>query len=240
MDLTIGAVIVAVLATLAGATIQGSIGFGMNLVTVPALALVLPEALPVAVIMLGLPISISMLSHEHHAADRAGVAWILTGRLPGSLLGAWIVATVSTSALQAFVGVVVLLMVVASAAMPPLPVRRDTQLVAGVVSGVTSTSAGIGGPPLALLYQHHSGAAMRSTLAATFLVGMVMSMGALTVAGEVGLDQVVFGLALAPLVVAGTVVGRRLHAWLDSGWLRPGVLLFAALTAVTVLIDAAS
>lgn len=239
MDLTIGAVIVAVLATLVGATIQGSIGFGMNLVTVPALALVLPEALPVAVIMLGLPISISMLRHEHHAADRAGIAWILTGRLPGSLLGAWIVATVSTSTLQGLVGIVVLLMVMASVAMPPLPVRRDTQLVAGMVSGVTSTAAGIGGPPLALLYQHHSGAAMRSTLAAAFLVGLVMSIAALALAREVGTDQLLFGLALAPLVVAGSIAGRRLHAWLDSGWLRPGVLVFAALTALTVLIDAA-
>src|SRR3546814_3868911 len=49
VDVTIGAVIVAALATFVGATIQGSLGFGMNLVTVPALALVLPEALPVAV-----------------------------------------------------------------------------------------------------------------------------------------------------------------------------------------------
>ena len=30
--------------------------------------------------------------------------------------------------------------------------------MAGLVSGLTGTSAGIGGPPLALLYQHHPGA----------------------------------------------------------------------------------
>src|SRR3546814_12821285 len=70
VDVTIGAVIVAALATFVGATIQGSLGFGMNLVTVPALALVLPEALPVAVITLGLSISIGMLRHEHPALDR--------------------------------------------------------------------------------------------------------------------------------------------------------------------------
>jgi uncharacterized membrane protein YhaH (DUF805 family) len=48
VDLTVGVVLVAVVATFVGAIIQGAIGFGMNLVTVPALALVLPEALPVA------------------------------------------------------------------------------------------------------------------------------------------------------------------------------------------------
>jgi uncharacterized protein len=59
-------------ATLVGATIQGSIGFGMNLVTVPVLALVLPESLPVAVIVLGIPVSITMLRHEWSALDRTG------------------------------------------------------------------------------------------------------------------------------------------------------------------------
>ena len=238
MDLTISALVVAVLATAVGATIQGSLGFGMNLVTVPALALVLPEALPVTVIMLGVPISISMLRYERAALDRAGVGWILIGRVPGTAFGAWVVAAVSTSVLQGLVGVVVLLLVVASAVAPPLPVRRDTQVVAGVVSGVTGTAAGIGGPPLALLYQHGTGAAMRSTLAASFMFGTVLSIGALALARQVGASQLLLGAALAPLVVAGTVAGRRFHDLLDRGWLRPAVLTFAALAALTVLVDA--
>lgn len=240
MDLTVGVVVVAVLATVVGASIQGALGFGMNLVTVPALALVLPEALPVTVIVLGIPVSIGMLRHEHHALDRVGVGWIMIGRVPGTILGALVVATVSTAVLQGLVGVVVLLLVVASAVAPPLPVRRDTQVVAGAVSGITGTAAGIGGPPLALLYQHRSGATMRSTLAASFLFGTVLSLVTLALARQVGADQLLLGAGLAPLVVAGTVAGRRLHDWLDRGWLRPGVLLFAAAAAVTVLVDAAT
>src|SRR3546814_18381487 len=119
--------------------------------------------------------------------------------------------------------------------MPVLPVRPSTQLVAGVVSGVTGTAAGIGGPPLALLYQHRPGSTIRSTLAAAFLVGTALSLATLAVAGEVGASQVLLGLGLAPLVVVGSVTGRRFHDWLDQGWLRPGVLVFAAAAAVTVL-----
>src|SRR3546814_16712911 len=98
----------------------------MNLVTVPALALVLPEALPVAVITLGLSISIGMLRHEHHALDRVGLAWILAGRVPGSVVGAWVVAVASTTVLEALAGAVVLAMVLASVAMP---VRSDERRV---------------------------------------------------------------------------------------------------------------
>src|SRR3546814_5533949 len=104
--------------------------------------------------------------------------------------------------------------------MPVLPVRPSTQLVAGVVSGVTGTAAGIGGPPLALLYQHRPGSTIRSTLAAAFLVGTALSLATLAVAGEVGASQVLLGLGLAPLVVVGSVTGRRFHEWLDQGRLR--------------------
>lgn len=238
VDLTLGAVVVAVVATVVGATIQGAIGFGMNLVTVPALAIIAPEALPVSVIVLGIPISVGMLRYELGHIDRAGLAWVLGGRVPGTIAGAWVVASVSTSTLQLVAGVVVLSLVAASVAMPPLPVRPDTQLVAGMVSGVTGTAAGIGGPPLALLYQHHTGPTMRSTLAASFLFGTLFSIATLGFAGEVGGDQFLLGAALAPLVVAGSVAGRRFHTRLDAGWLRPGVLLFAALSAVVVLADA--
>lgn len=207
----------------------------MNLVSVPVFAVVLPRALPVTVIVLGLPISIGMLHHERHAVDRAGVAWMVGGRVPGTILGAGIVATVSTSGLQRLAGVIVLALVLASLATPPVPVRRNTQVAAGLLSGLTGTAAGIGGPPLALLYQHHEAPTMRSTLAGAFLIGTVMSLTVLAIAGTVGVDQIILGICLTPVVVAGSIAGRRLHNVLDRGWMRPAVLAFAAATAILAL-----
>lgn len=221
-----------------GATLQGALGFGMNLVSVPVLALALPKALPVTVIVLGLPVSIGMARYELHALDRAGVRWILAGRIPGTVVGAWVVATVSTPVLQALAGGIVLALAAASVATPPLPVQPRTQVAAGLVSGLTGTSAGIGGPPLALLYQHHPGPTIRSTLAASFLFGTLLSLATLGVAGQVHVDQVLLAVGLAPVVVAGSVAGRRLHGLLDRGWLRPAVLLFAGLTALAALVHA--
>jgi uncharacterized protein len=237
MDVTAGALILAALATIVGATIQGSIGFGMNLVTVPVLALVLPDALPVTVVILGIPISIAMLRHEH-LLDRTGLAWIITGRVPGTIVGAWVVATVTTTTLQGLIGGFVLLFVLASVFTPPLPVRPGTQVAAGATSGVTGTAAGIGGPPIALLYQHHAGPVMRSTLAATFFIGTFLSLTTLAVARQVSWDQIVLAIGLAPLVVAGSYAGRRFHDFLDRGWTRPAVLGFASISALVVIVDA--
>jgi uncharacterized membrane protein YfcA len=236
-DLSVVAIAIAVLATAFGATIQGGIGFGMNLVTVPVLALLVPESVPVTPILLGFPISTSMLLHERHALDR-GIAWIMAGRVPGTVLGTWIVLLVSAAVLQGIVGVVVLTLALASAAAPALPMRPDTQFLAGAVSGVTGTAAGIGGPPLALLYQHRSGDVLRSTLAAAFFFGTVLSLATLALAGEIGGSETLLGLGLAPFALAGSFAGRRFHDVLDRGWLRPAVVLFAVTAALVVIVDA--
>jgi uncharacterized membrane protein YfcA len=232
------AVVVVGVATLVGASIQGSIGFGMNLVTVPVLALVLPDALPATAVLLGIPISLAMLRHEHHALDRTGLAWIIVGRVPGTILGAWIVATFTDDNLKAFIGASVVFAVLVSVVAPPLRLTPTTQIASGIASGTTGTAAGIGGPPVALLYQHHPGPTVRATLAATFFFGTLLSMVTLTVAREVRAADVVIALALVPIIVAGSLVGRRAHDILDRRWLRPAVLVFAAISGCVVIATA--
>jgi uncharacterized membrane protein YfcA len=238
MEIGVAAFVVIAVAVLLGAAIQGAIGFGMNLVSVPVFALVAPEVLPVAAIILGIPISITMLRHEHADLDRSGLGWLIGGRVPGTVVGAWFVAVASTTSLRIAVALFVLAIVAASVAAPAIPVRPGTQVGAGAVSGITGTTAGIGGPPVALLYQRHPGPAMRSTLAATFFVGTFLSLGMLGVTGSIEWHAVVVGAVLAPVVLAGTLIGRRFHGMLERGWLRPAVLAFSVVSALWVLLDA--
>jgi uncharacterized protein len=238
VEITAGAVVLIGIAVIVGAAIQSSIGFGMNLVTVPVLALVLPAALPATVVLLGIPISVAMLRHEHRAIDRPGLTWILVGRVPGTIAGTIVVATVSAASLKGVIGVSVLAAVIASAAAPPITVSRVTQFAGGLISGTTGTAAGIGGPPLALLYQHHPGPTMRATLAASFFVGTILSVAALAVAGQVSIADSVLAAGLVPLVIGGSSLGRRAHRMLDRDWLRPAVLGFATVAAVVVIVDA--
>jgi hypothetical protein len=238
MSLTIFSVALVAIATMVGATIQGATGFGMNIVTVPIVALLVPRAIPVTPIIVGVPITLAVLRHERLALDRTGAAWLIAGLLPGSLLGAWVATTVSINTLQLLAGALVLGLVLGSLVLPPLRAGGGSHLVAGVVSGVTGTAAGIGGPPIALLYQHREAATMRATLAAALLVGAVISIATLALVGDVARAPVLFGVGLAPLSVAGAIVGRRLHNWLDRGWLRPVVLGLATATAALTLANA--
>jgi uncharacterized membrane protein YfcA len=130
---------------------------------------------------------------------------------------------------------VVLLSVVMSLVGRRIDVNPRSCTLAGVESGVMGTAAGIGGPPLALLFQHHRGPVMRSTLAASFFFGTILSLGFLSVAGEVGWDEVRFGAILTPAVLLGFFVARSMRRVLDRGWLRPAVLVFATISALVAI-----
>ena len=64
--------------------------------------------------------------------------------------------------------------------------RPSTLFGAGVLSGFMGTVSGIGGPPVALLYQHESGRTLRATLPRYFLVGGAITMVTLVAVGKLG------------------------------------------------------
>lgn len=238
MHVNAGEFAIAVLAVAAGGLVQGTIGFGMNLVAVPVIAVVSPEALPATLVLLGLPLSSAMAARERHAVDVSGVTWITVGRLPGTVVGALIVAAVSRDALSALIGAAVLVAVAMSVLAGPIVVTRRRAFGAGVAAGVMGTAAAVDGPPLALLYQHHTGPALRATLATVFVIGALMSSLALAVAGALAGWQVVFALALVPALGVGLWASRELAPRLGARWLRPAVLTFASLAGISAIVRA--
>ena len=236
MHLTAAGLAVALVAVLAGAFVQGTVGFGVNLLAAPVLALAEPDALPATLILVAMPLAVGMLVREHGATDWTGLRWLVVGRLPGTALGALVVATLPDDGLAAVIGLLVLLAVAMSLAAPPLPVTRGSALAVGAVSGAMGTASSIGGPPAALLYQHPAGPVLRSTTAALFVVGTTLSIVALAVAGQVGWDHVGLAVALTPAVAGGLLLSRRLGHRIDAGWLRPAVLVVAAAAGTATLL----
>lgn len=222
-------------AAFVGALVQGSIGFGLNLIVAPVVAVYRPEALPAAAILLAIPMTAGSALREHTHIDRAAVYWTTLGRLPGVVGGAWLVAMLDAETLAMTIGACVLAGVGMSLASPRFRIDRRSQAIAGLVGGLMGTASSIGGPPMALLYQHEPGPIVRSTLGATFLVGTGLSLLALAFAGEVRGFHIVFAGAIVPAVLAGLLASRFLHRSLDAGWLRPCVLGFAALAGLGVL-----
>ena len=90
------------------ACLQASTGFGMGMLAAPVLAIVDPTLLPATLILLALLVTVLVTIRERQHLDLRGAGWALVGRIPGSLLGAWLVAALSKEGLAWVVVVVVL------------------------------------------------------------------------------------------------------------------------------------
>lgn len=235
MDLELTLLLIAGLGVLVGAAVQGAIGLGLGLIGAPVLALVDPTLVPGTILLVTSVLPVLTSVRELHDVDWRGLGYALTGRVPGMLVGTWIVVTQPARTIAIVVAVVVLgavLLSVTSWHARPTP---PALLVAGVVSGVSGTATSIGGPPVAVLYQHVSGPRLRSTLGLYFLVGNVLSGSILAVAGEIGGREVLRALALMPFLLLGFVLSGPLRGHMDARRLRVGVLLVSAGGALVLL-----
>ncbi|MDQ3991149.1 MAG: sulfite exporter TauE/SafE family protein [Actinomycetota bacterium] len=237
MPLHLGSIDIAVLlgAVALGAAVQGSIGFGFALVAAPVLALVAPRALPATLLILALPMTLAMAVRERRSIDVRGFGWITAGRLVGTAGGVWLLRAVPATSLSALFGALVLAAAAASVLGPAFELGTGTRFGAGIASGVMGTAAAVGGPPLALAYRDRPGPELRATLAVSFVIGLLLSLGALSAAGYVRGWHLQFAAWLLPALALGLMASGLAARWLDERWLRPAVLAFAAVSGAAAV-----
>ncbi|HEU4566409.1 MAG TPA: sulfite exporter TauE/SafE family protein [Marmoricola sp.] len=232
----------ALLATtlLVGAAVQGLVGLGVGMVSAPVVTLLEPSLVPGMLLFMGLATPLVTLLHEHHDIDWRGLSWSLPMRIPGTLIGLFLVATVSERSLGLTVAIVVLLGVLLTVRSVELPINRITLVSAGVISGVTATATSIGGPPIAVLYQHQRPSRIRSTLAIYFAGGAVFSLVGLAAAGQLSVADVGIAALMLPSLVVGVLIARALRGRMPAGSIRAGVLIVCAASAVLLLVRSVS
>ena len=225
-------------AVVVAAFVQGATGMGFALVVAPVVGLLAPRLLPVAVLVLMLPLNVYVVWRERGALDWRGTRWITAGRIAGTAGGMWLLVVLSASQLDLCVGLSTIAAVLATLTAPAFAPNRSAFIGAGLVTGITETATGIGGPPLALVYQHRPVATMRSTLALCFLIGQVISLATLAGAGRVDATQCAAAAGLLPALAVGAFLSHRVHARVNARFLRAFVLVFAMASGVVLSIKA--
>ncbi len=137
--------------------------------------------------------------------------------------------------LSALTGLLIVAAALGSFLSPNFEVNDRTRIAGGLASGVVGTVAALGGTPLALVYQDRSGPELRSTLAVSFVVGILMSLAGLWLAGKVEVRHAVLALELLPCLLVGLWASRWVVERLDERWLRPAVLAFATIAGVAII-----
>jgi uncharacterized membrane protein YfcA len=195
--------------------------------------------MPTAILIVATVMAAGTTLDDWKHVERRAVGLGVIGRLPGTVLGTALVTFFPLAALEAVVGLSVLGAVSLSGRAIRFQRTDKNLLIAGAASGFTGTAAGIGGPPMALLYQNAPPGILRGTLGAFFAVGSTISLAALGLAGQASGAALLVGAAGAPMVWLGWALAVRTRDRLSATWLRRGVLALAVFAALTLLVRAA-
>lgn len=218
-----------------GAFVQSSIGFGTGVVAAPFVVVLHPELMPAALLVCTFVLPIVQLASVPREITWRPLGWALAARLVATPLGVLLVAQTSADAIALAVGVLILVTVAASLVRVDVPVTRGSAMAAGAISGVSGTSASIGGPFLALVLQHEPPDRLRATLAVFFIAGTSMGLAGLAIAGEMTWMQLRAGLLWLPFVVLGHLVAGPVRSRMPAAAVRRGVLTFCVVASVSVI-----
>lgn len=223
------------------ATVQGVTGFGFSLMAMPLLSVVLgaKDAVAAASIV-GVTTAVLLVARTHRAVRRPVALRLLAGAVAGMPLGLAALITVPERGLRLVIAVTVLFFVAVIAR--GWRIRRGgavLDLAAGFVSGMLNTSVGTNGPPLVLTLQARGLAPepFRATISAVFVGSSVVGNVLLASAGRYTPEVFRAAAISLPALVAGAVVGDRLHRRFPPARFRALVLVLLVVSAGSALVS---
>ena len=155
-----------------GAITQSAIGIGFG---IPACFLVLlePSMVPSCIVLMGsfLAFSNAMLSFKD--IIKVDLIYAYSGRVVGSLLAMPLIFfTLGTNKYLIVFGILLLIATYMSAKNWNIVATKKNITLAGTASGLMGTLTGIGGPPMAIVYQNSSARKVVATL--NMFLGLVL------------------------------------------------------------------
>lgn len=224
------------------AAVQMASGFGFALMAVPMLAVVVGahDAVLLAVLVGAAFCAYQAVEGRGHR-DGWVVARLLVGAVAGLPVGYLVFRRIDADLLTLLIGLLVLAATAALARGVTFSSRSPAaDLVAGVFTGVLTTSTATNGPPAVTLL---SGRRLpqdefRATLTAVFLVVDVAAVGVFAVGGEFDRSLLEVAYWCLPGLLAGGYVGWRARSLLSPQRFQSLVLALLAVAGCTAVFAA--
>jgi uncharacterized membrane protein YfcA len=228
------------------AVVQGASGFGFSLVAVPLLAVAAgPKDAVVLASVLAVVSTAGLAVRFRDQVDRPLALRLLAGACVGLPFGAVVLQVVPADALLLTIGVVVLAftVVLARRGGQPAPAGAagtGSDVGAGLLCGLLTTSVGTNGPPVVLRLQAHGLPAgrFRATASAVFVGCNLAAVVIFAAGGRVDRELLVQAAVAVPGLVLGLWAGDRVHRRLPAERFRSMVLGLMVLTALAAVLAA--
>ena len=230
--------LITALSLLVGCWIQTALGFGMAVFAAPIMVMIEPSWVPAVITFTALLLSILNTWNQKQSLQVKHLLLPIVTRIPGTLIGAWLLLQLSVFWLQVCVSICVLLAVLVSYFGKQFPYTSKRLAFASFVSGITGTTTSIGGPPMALVMQHGEPKTVRANLSFFFVYSCSVSILAYAYLGLLTSEILFMSLSLIPVCLFGFVLGKKTQAYVDAGRFRPLLLILCSCAGIIALIGA--
>jgi uncharacterized membrane protein YfcA len=204
---------IAVFGVFAASLLRGFTGFGFGIAAVPLLSLALPPAKVVPfVVVLQVIVGAAGLRQAWTLCDWRAVGGLSPGLVLGIPIGLAVLTAFRADPIRLAIGCAILGSVILlwrGLRLRPNPSRALTFAV-GLVAGVMSGLASMGGPPIVvyLLALSHEAAVVRASSIVYFMLSALVSLLLMSLNGLVDREILLWSVASVPLLMAGTYVGN--------------------------------
>ena len=208
----ISSLIMTIIGVFAASVLRGFTGFGFGLAAVPLLSLALPPVGVVPlVVTLQVVIGIAGLPAASKECDWRAVRLLAPGLVIGIPIGLLILTTLPANPVRLVIGLIIAMSVwlIQRGIRLPLNPSRVISFGVGLVSGIISGLASMGGPPVIvfLLALGHSAARMRATAIVYFMLSGCVSLIPMTMRGLITRDILLWTLVSLPVLFGGSRLG---------------------------------
>jgi uncharacterized protein len=223
-----------------GSILQGSVGFGLAVVAAPILMLINPVFIPGPLLFATVLLVLLIALRDRREVIASDVGLGIFGRMLGTLPAAYAISTLPVPAYELLFAGLVMFVVIISSSGWHITATKLNVIIAAMISGFSGTVGSIGGPPMALVYQHERGPRIRGTISTIFTFGTMISVAGLWWAGRFGEVEFFLGLLMMPAVALGFAISRYTACRIDRAHTRPAVLAIAGLSAIVIMLRALS
>jgi uncharacterized membrane protein YfcA len=212
--------LIALLAVAVGATIMGTVSFGMGLVVAPVLLLFLEPKAAIVTVNAIIPILLTFVlltTWRHLQLNR--LKWMALGGILAVPFGVLVLDSANPTALRITIGAAILCLGVLNLLNIQLPManRPGAGFLVGFLTSLSITTLSIGGPLAAayVIAQNWEREQMRAALAFYFVCSYVVAFGVYAATGLVDRDTLVNIALLTPSLAvgfgAGAFLARRMN-----------------------------
>lgn len=220
-----------------GCFIQSLVGFGMGVIAAPIILWLCPQLMPSIIVMVGTILSLIVVIQYRKYLCLHELLFAYIGRLPGTFLASYALILLTQGDLFLILGVFILLAVFLSVYKFKVKATPTSLFIGGMISGLMGTTTGIGGPPIALLFQNEEPNKLRANLSAFFVITGLISLVALHFAGHFSISDFTRAIWLVPIPLIGIYISYLIRDKVNKKVVKSLILTLCSVSAIVSLIQ---